>query len=801
MLILKRFKNKKERTRCITIVVTLSLLVAIIISCSILYNNASSSMINNFNKDNGKSDIIIYGNSDKIDNSEKLVKNNINDSCLISISNSYIFSKKNEKKIPVLIGSANLKLINDFYNIDIKQSDSIKPNTCIISEKLSTELNINAGNDLIISGNDNKKINFKVLKISDFSNILGSNNEFILISGNNQLNLISNLKAALFYCGHNEKNVNLVKTELNKQDVNISVPFDNIKSIFNELNNLMFSIQIFIFIVVIISVALVFITYNTTALERMKYWGLLRTIGLKKNYMIKMMVLEMLILGAIGLVIGIFTGILAGNGLSILSGIKIYSIYPIAFYCILSAIIAMVIPTLSALIISRKIINLLPLEMLFQIKEKKAAFRNQRFILSRAIIGLLILIYCLIIAIFFNRRISIVFNAFQMLMCLFSIFLLSIPITIFIIKFLKKCKSSLLNISLTNILSDINKCKSIMITTILIIVLINMTIGFIITFQNEAVNMADQQIKYDYLITFNNEKKNIDKLHEISNSNNMNILSLAYLNIGKVRGSSVYIYQSGISNLKKTYNNKLFSNNLSNDSIVVSKILADEKNLKAGDSIEISVENEIKTLKVTTILDSYDFNGLAVFVPNETFKNKNFSKVYVYGKYNNQNVSDDLKKEAVNSSFTFLSLNDIKNKWKSSIVNGIKPVKYLLIVISIAALLLICNNAAVIVKEKRQDFILLRSIGMRRNESFWCLLFEFIFIQTIAVILGIIYSLLINQYFCNIQNLMSSQQVIKTIPIVLFSITGLLVIILTTIFEALTIIRNTKSELILQEND
>ena len=631
------------------------------------------------------------------------------------------------------------KYINKDILIEGKNLEDFKDDKCIISKRVSDELNLGVGDSLNIILNG-EELNLKIYSISSNEGVFYSDKKenFQIILPHKYLASKLGLegKYNTLFAAKTEDTAKDSIEKFNKANTKFSAEElyneESVKSQMSQINSMFYMM---LAIVVFMSSVIIYSSFKLTVTERMPIIGTFLSQGATRGIIRRILYLESLCYGIIGGIIGNALGFGVLNLINyMVSPLREYGIiektelnprylvYGLAFSLILSLVSA-VLPIIRTNKLQVK-------EVILNTSDSSEKIGTGKFI-----VGSILLIIIIIINSFKDKW---VINASPILIILATgaVMLIFPKIIELISKNIFKVTKDITKIgalSLNNISTSKVLIGNINLMTIAIISII--TINSISVSVKNVVNEAYENLNYDLSINVPGDgvgklKEEVDNiLKENSGVDKDSIQQHIYVG-GEKDGNIYYVigvepdkyldYDHYIDWDKKEYTDIFndFKKGADNE-VIVSEKIAEKLNLKAGDNFDIKLGSNTKNYKVTGIVNAKLYNNGTVIFAKLKDLPKEFSEGYSTELSLNTNkdaasVKEDINKEIRKlggSVMTFEETKELNLEQNKQLMNILSIFSFMAVVIGAFGVL---NNIGISFIQRKKDLAVLSSVGMSK---------------------------------------------------------------------------------------
>lgn len=747
-MLLKIFLLNIKKNIGKSLLIIMTLLIAVISFYSTLQMKSilTESEISNLrSKSVGNSDYIMSKSNGWFKYSERL--NNIHCNKITKTLNySGIINKPDDTVKLSLIG-VNPKEFKDNFYYEINEGQDLNDNSdgIIISEDTKNTLKCKVGDKIKVNIN-NEFHKIKVAGIARSEGYFSTNEDRALININKLRRILNvgNDNISALYLSTND-NVTLIKNNIkniygNEMNVTASVDKSFIKS---DVSSYSIIIYIIILFVIIIGSMVILSTYKVILTNRFKLLGTVRTIGITKDKILLLLILEGLFYCAAALVIGLITAVTVKN--SILNNLVKYlkpSDYVDtsgAIYVLLTVAFIVILMSTNIFFAYKNIKN----KSIRELINGVYADRNEGIKFSQICATFIFIILCFFTLIKSEYSLVIAIILFMLIIISFSFFTKTI-INIMQIAFKKVKKSGIFLLSLKNLLGNRLLTKNVVLLAVggLILILINVFV------YSTSIELVDFYKGYNCDLIFSNNRISQQDINII---NKQKDVSAAYPYINKelkinkdeiVKGRFI----DNIDKYNEFYDMKL-ENKVDNDkfnngrNIIITKIIASKDQLKLGDKLTLASDMEKHEYTVAGISDTMMNQGETVYMPRNygksDFNESDANAILI----KTQNVSARRVKKTL--------LNTVKSKDAdiaivSELIAGDRrnstQIFLLFYVFAILASLIgfigIVNNLTISILSRNKELLTLRALGITKHRLFLMIIFEEILSGAIGGILA-----------------------------------------------------------------
>ena len=668
-----------------------------------------------------------------------------------------------------IVGVNDLYLIHKdktlaIYAVDVSKAASInltsntllKDNEIVISKSAAEKYDYNV-NDTMTLELEDSKYDLLIKDIVDSTGLLS----FKTLSGivnSETYNKITGSENNLFRTYYidvlNDDNIDEVKDYIkennNSKEFMVEKLIDEEK--IKEDNYYTEFILTIIFVMATIMIFFVVSTLNKMiVMERMPVIGTFRSIGASKKKMNSLLILENIIYGLIGGVLGAVVSVIINNfATSLLINSKnITTDMPLSniIIGILFTIILEILMSITAVIKANKYSIK---EIMFESKNSKAGFNKKESIISIILIVISLVLY------FFFDDTNLIFELVSLIMFWLGVsyFIPSMMIILskIICALAKKISSGSLlmagkNLGYNKLL--VSSTRLVVISASIMLVILNVSI----TFNSMIDNFGIQYSEYSGMIR--DVTKNYYEYDFLKNIDNIKSTRYDYMYSGEVTYDNGKSLDAGPMVLGMNNSNPSVDElnykieDLKDDECLFDEILLKNNNLKVGDTVEFYFKEYDQKLKVKIVgtVNSYYYSTQReiVVINEKMFKEKITEVPFTidFSVYDEEKVRDTIElmeRELKDPDITIWTIDDFCDIQRKN-VNSFMSLFY--IIISLALILSfvgIINNQIISFMERVKEIAVLNSVCMSINQLKKMLVIENITSNIVACTFGLIVS-------------------------------------------------------------
>ena len=744
--ILRNIKEKKGRS----LLIIISLMIA---SCVFILNLTIPNQIieantNRLKEQIGKSDLMLASYDNFNINDLKVNKEEIK---YVGVNQLDIIHKD---KTLIIYGS-DTKKCNELKLLD--EDILLKDNEILISKQTAEKYNYKENDNIKIEIND-KHYELKIKKILENKGLLSFKTLSGIVNENTFKNLtgIEENKYSSYYIDiENDEKIEEVKDYIrdnNSKDYFVEKLVDEEK--IADSNSYT---QIILLIIFVMATIMIFFVVNTLnkmiVLERMPVIGTFRSIGASKKKMNLLLVLENIMYGLFGGILGAVASIVINNlavklllgGQEISTNIEISKL----LLGIIFSTILEILMSITAIIKSNK----------YGIKDIIFEDRNSKYKVSKR------WTFISVIAIVISISIYLFADDSNVLVDLVSLILFWVGIAglipfimmIFskiICNFAKKINNGSLIIAAKNLENNkllISSTKLVVISISIMLVILNVSWTF-----NESLTAYKVQFE-DYNIDVRDTSKEYieyNKLSKVANVEKVHFVFM-YANDDMTFNDKKFVVNPIVLGMKeerkdiKELNYKI--SDLKDDEILMDEVFLEQNNLNIGDTIDfvIKSKNVKLKLKIVGTVNSYWYSlQREIIVVNENTYINNISRapfqLYIQANENSdlKEVISDIEKEMKEPDAIVQTIDESVEAMKKQI-NTIMSLFYIIIGLALTlAFVGIINNQLISFMERTRELAVLNSVCMSKWQIIKMLILENVVSNLIACVIGLAVSIM-----------------------------------------------------------
>lgn len=817
------FKNMWEKKlRSLLIILAVGITTAMTFASFGTSDNFKNMVTEKNKAEFGEANIII---TQKESSNNPFLDKNILNKNLDGEEKAYIFNGSglfkdgdNSLRVDIIAGEnvENLQKINPIVFKDSKEYkiSELNGNEVIISEKISKDLDLKVGDSFNIKS-EGKNITLKVSDVAVPSGFFTEKpGEMTIIMSNSGLSKLLGKKEEITSAlvKSNKSVDTLKKTDLKDYSIKETLNKEDLDKMVSQ-----FTVPFYIMLSVVVLMAafIIYSSFKVIIIERVEVIGTFRSIGATKKETDGLILLESLLYGVVGCIVG------TGLGFPILyllsdssNQFKEYGISTTINFDIKNLIIAYIIATILCLISS--IIPILGVSR-FSVKEIILGEYSGggKIHPSFWIIGIVLIIVPFI----YISKFEDTGNFILSMACAFFVLIGSVMMIPLIFKILSKVLRGLYRLIFGNIgvlaLENMATSKSLINNGVLIcsalaavtaIYVASYSVKSLITNsyagENYEVSISNiSKLNYDEVLANLKDIKGKD-IDDYSNSyieHNIKIKDKD-MNIGVIQGVNISKYLEYFGGEKifndSSESNKEILDKLDNgNKIILADIYKKKYKLKSGDKIQLNIDNKLYEYEIAGFLSSpISANKRNCLISEKNFKedlNRSVpSSILIKGK----DISENALKKSLNKDLDEYGVSiKTKEEMKESELANNAGLMSSLESFSIMALIIgslgIVNNLMVSFMQRRKELAVLTSVGMSKGQRSRMIFIEGATIGIFGSILGVFTGVLVCRFIPEISLSLDAYLKItipdkKLIGLTIFGIVLMLVASLAPVFKA-----------------
>ncbi|WP_072993681.1 ABC transporter permease [Clostridium cavendishii] len=688
---------------------------------------------------------------------------------ILNISSSY---KKDKTYFNVNIIATNLTEIDKINKITYKEDsnsknlESLEGNEIIISNKTATDLDLNINDNLNLKVNgENKK--FKIVSIALDKGFFEEKPGVITIIGDLEgisktLNMNDNITTVLL-TKEDGKDTKKLKEDLalKYKDFAVSETIDK-KVLEDAVNQFMIPFYVMLAVVVLMAVFIIYSSFKVIVLERMAVIGTFRSIGANKQMTDLILLLESLIYGVIGGVLGNLIGIpllyLITDTANPYKQQGIKTVISIDLkYILITFVIGIMLSFFSALI---PIVKIGKIEIKDIVLATFKSTDNDKII--RLFVGLLFIVAPYIYYIN-NRYIG---SVIYTILCPFMILVGAAFIIPYIVKILSFILKEFIRLiagnegalAIHNMATTKNLIQN--------IIILGLGLGAVIVVHTSSYSvreMVENSFKgQDYKVSVNNINsrngdkviKSIESIKDIENyyenyyKNEVEVKNKNF-RLGYLQGINTDKYTSFYKDFKILGDNGEVNkidtlNKLENErTIVLSDLFKNKYKYKIGDIINIKLKDSFVDYKVVGFIKSEISSNQRVCLISQKFfiedvEQSQPNHIYIKGVGSEENLKNEVTDQLneLNVVVTTKAEEEKVNISKNAdLMNTLQSFSTMALIIGAFGMI---NNLMVSFLERKRELAVLASIGMSKYQRGKMILIEGVFAGLVGGVFGVI---------------------------------------------------------------
>ena len=579
----------------------------------------------------------------------------------------------------------------------------------------------------------------------------------------------------------------------------------NVVEIQNELSGITIPFMLMTFIVVFMSVFIIYSSFKVIMLEKLPVVGTFRSVGANKWVMNGVLLLEALFYGILGGILGCLLGI---GCLYVLSNIMLTQMIGESGGISLNIPIASFIFTLVMGIVMALLSTLMPILSVSKISLKDIILNNRphkkRKYLQGVIIGAGLIVLGFAIAMIIKGKIAIIASMIGMFMVIIGM----IKILPSVVLVLSIGLGGIFNVLFGNLgelaTKNIKKNKSVLNSISLI------TIGISILFAISTMtkNVSDQTLDFykdtflcdirGYIGDLDDQKIRVIK----RNPNVEKVIPVMQLSTKVPELDNIEIYPEAIQDTQLSpdirYNfigdeHELLQELQEGRNIILSLYLKDKYKVEVGDYITLTLKKEKKQYKVIGFMDTLWQNGQFGLMPYKYVKRdmqKNyFDLAYISIKegVDASQVSEEIAEKLQNITWTYMmTIQEITQNNQESNASLMSMISIFAILAMVIGVVGVVNNLMISFIERKQNIAMMRSVGMSKMQVLRMIFIEGLGSGVIGGLCGLVGGVLVTDVMNYVLRALDQVITMKIVPELFLSyfIGGMLITVIGSIIPA-----------------
>jgi len=792
---------------------SLMLVISIIFSVGLSYTVLSLSdltediIMAQYQREYGQTDIILHNKDySQINENIDIEQNHVN--YIIEGFNIYGYTFLEESLSVNMFGYSENE-INQIYNLSyLEQSNDVfEGNMVQLSKKNSEMYNLGVGDTITISiGN----VDYGLIVHS----IVEEGSSFLDYTPNT-LDLIVSKDFITDTIGFVNPNIILIDstTELDFEELALSnktLEATNLLGTSNlntEIQKMVVPMGIMAMAVVLIGAYIIASTFKVIVIDRMFFLGTLRSVGATKRLTTSVLLIESVIYGLIGSIIGIFSGFgilyYMANGFF---GSNLMNSLDISYvhipYLLITILFGVLISLLSALVPVLRTNKYSIKDIIFQKIKNKTKF---------SIVGSVFGIIFITLAFLLMRNVGT--NDYM----LFSVTTIVLTLIggVLVIPLLIKLITPVLNIVLYPLFKENTKVAILnikndktLINNIILLAVGLGTIFMINSFSSDvgrAVNGLYDQGSFDIILmseTVNDEF--VDTIDEIDGVTD--VYETGSINNVTTTNGFTLPYLDGIDpNKYEEFGWDVFKGKLSDSEIdkfnssnglIVTSFTAKKYELQKGDTVGIIYDDVTYNTEIVGIYSSLIQNGTQSFINeslfNEIYGANTLKTVYINAEGDLNEVKKDIKESYTLGILPLITLQEMKEENQQNNASLFMLMRGISILAMLIGAVGIINNFFVSFISRRKLIATLRSIGLSKFETVKLFIIESAIVGLIGSVIGVLFGMVL-YYFMGFVveglNISSEVQSINISEIIFVLVSGMVICLTTALLPSISMAR------------
>ena len=147
--------------------------------------------------------------------------------------------------------------------------------------------------------------------------------------------------------------------------------------------------------------------------------------------------------------------------------------------------------------------------------------------------------------------------------------------------------------------------------------------------ENYVYNKESSEYKYHLRVYSKNNSMGISETNKLLSDSRYEVKN-QYYGTTSYLGSTLCSYFSVYNfdyNIEETYNESIHFATLKKDEIIISRFLVDNLKIDIEKPLNIKLFNQENSVKIVSVIDSYDYNSRFVFISSELFSSEKFTSI------------------------------------------------------------------------------------------------------------------------------------------------------------------------------
>lgn len=237
-------------------------------------------------------------------------------------------------------------------------------------------------------------------------------------------------------------------------------------------------------------------------------------------------------------------------------------------------------------------------------------------------------------------------------------------------------------------------------------------------------------------------------------------------------------------NIEETYNESIHFATLKKDEIIISRFLVDNLKIDIEKPLNIKLFNQENSVKIVSVIDSYDYNSRFVFISSELFSSEKFTSIINEGFLKDNIKKDEFFKSYNQNIVSFYFKDELINLQVDNFVSGVELIETLLISLSLFIFILLAISIIDSMNERKRTCSLFKSFGMENKQCTFSLFIE----MGVSILVFLVLTPFISQTFLMINTI----NLFSKIPYLYFTLIEIILSLLLALIPFLILVFTSK---------
>lgn len=717
----------------------------------------------------------------------------------------------------------SLSEVESLYNITILEQEDLEhfdENGIIISHNASKNFHLSLGDPVTIDILG-EELNLKVVGICSDKGLVSTDtvSTFSVFGSINSLLDKYGVEEPMYsrvLLSLKDKDLDAWTKEFNKKHLDdnlVAIMSVDENSINGKLDWLKLTLYFMLGIILVMTIFIISGTFKLIITERLSILGTFMSQGATIHRINSLLLLESAIYGICGGLIGCVGGVIATKVITDYAsplakyGMKSTMVLN-PLYFILGIVFAVGLSIISAYLPVRKIRNLQVKEVILNSTAVKTTNSKAKTI------GGVICIAVAFLILLIDKKVNYMGSCPSLILYFIGIMCVIPALVELIAGLLSKLfrnRNTTASLALNNVKSSVLLKSTIILISVCIIAIMMMnSLGNSIIY---AINEAYGHMYYD--VDINMRSKNFNEVEQVLDTYQADgkiekVVEVGVMNtvIDHVTSQKVDVYSIDASQYEgfedymywEDKDKQLEELENTDRGIILSKMVADKYDIKAGDDVTLTTDNLEVTLHVISIVDarmyaSGNYNIISKKTAKECFGMNHASDYYVVQKGNNKEFSSELAKELKGLGVSVLSKQELIQDQKDDISQLTDILNFITILTMLIGAISCMSNISISFAQRRKEIAILNSVGMTSERCMVMMLVESFVQALLSCLFAFTAFLGINRIFLDVYNFLAMDLTAR-FPVDTALLILVATIVLVVLLSVSTIMKNRKLNII-----